>query len=129
MIFAILPRFIYKHEMAGSPFMYLYKNQITCLCTNLFMIGLAKNPVLKIYHSLHLHINNILYLGHGFCISMTRRNKIPRAQITTNNLMKIMKLSWKLKYFKHSNNTKFIPFIKYMHNSWKLMDLASYLIF
>ena len=126
MIFAILPRFIYKQETAGSPFMYLYKNMF---CTNPFIVGLTKIPVVKIYHSRHLHINNILYLGHGFCISMTRRNKIPRAQITTNNLMKIMKLSWKLKYFKHSNNTKFIPFIKYMHNSWKLMDLASYLIF
>ena len=41
------------------------------------IIGLAENPVLKIYQSLHLHINNILYLGHGFPISKTCRNQIP----------------------------------------------------
>ena len=115
MIFAILPRFIYKHETAGSPFMYLYKNQITCLCTNLFMIGLAKNPVLKIYHSLHLHINNIFYLGHGFSTSMTWRVEIKsrRAQINMNNLLKIIKWSWKLKYFKHSSNDDICTEIRY----------------
>ena len=34
MIFSTLPRFIYKHETAGNPCMYLYKNYITCLCIN-----------------------------------------------------------------------------------------------
>ena len=107
MIFSTLPRFIYKHETAGNPFMYLYKNYISCLCINPFIIGLAENPILQIYQSLHLHINNILYLGHGFSISKTCRNKIPLNKNGYKYFSKMIKSSWKLKYCKHSHNEFF----------------------